>query len=441
MSRPLAAGFLGAALLLAAACSSRETPPPTSPSAAATTTDVATTTPSATASATSTGPAEFEGSRALDLIDHLANTIGPRVAGSAGEDTAVAYIRSQFEASGYSVEIFPFTFEDSPYRPATVKAGSSTITGFAMSGSASGSRSGPAVFVGLADDAGIAGRDLSGKVAIADRGTLLFADKLRNVQAAGAVALLIINTESNDLIGNVGAPGDSMAIGIAGANADVMREAARSGATVTIETATSGPTPSVDVIARATPDSSCKIIVGGHHDTVPGTPGAHDNGSGAAETLELARAFAADGVDEGLCFVTFGAEESGLHGSEALAQRLQASGDLPRYMVNLDTVGKGTSIDFIGTQSLTSAALTIAQSLGFPAEITQLSANVGSDHMSFERVGVPVLFIATNDFSNIHTPADTTSSLTPKIVEQTGDLAYAFIKQLLERVARGEGPS
>jgi hypothetical protein len=37
------------------------------------------------------------------------------------------------------------------------------------------------------------------------------------------------------------------------------------------------------------------VVVGAHHDTVPGSPGAGDNGSGLAGLLELARA--APGLD------------------------------------------------------------------------------------------------------------------------------------------------
>ena len=176
------------------------------------------------------------------------------------------------------------------------------------------------------------------------------------------------------------------------------------------------------------PGERCEVIVGGHHDTVPGAPGANDNASGTATVLELARAFAADGLDPGLCFATFGAEESGLHGSQALAARLQHEGTLPRLMVNLDVTGIGTSVQVIGSPQPAQRALELARQLGIPAERDELPANAGSDHASFARLGVPVVFFTSGDFQGIHSPADVAERVDPAELDRVGDLAYATIK-------------
>ncbi|MER3406071.1 MAG: aminopeptidase, partial [Chloroflexota bacterium] len=88
--------------------------------------------------------------------------------------------------------------------------------------------------------------------------------------------------------------------------------------------------------------------------------------------LELARAVAADGLDPRVRFVTFGAEESGLHGSQALAARLQNEGAVPHLMVNLDVTGIGTAVQVIGSPEPVQRAPDLARRLGIPAEREKL---------------------------------------------------------------------
>jgi Zn-dependent M28 family amino/carboxypeptidase len=166
---------------------------------------------------------------------------------------------------------------------------------------------------------------------------------------------------------------------------------------------------------------------------------ANDNGSGTATVVELARAFAADGtLDKGLCFATFGAEESGLFGSDALAKSLQDAGQLPRYMVNADVVGIGGGVNVTASAGLGERVLTHAQELGIDAELSELPANSGSDHMSFRQLGVPVVFIwANGSFPTIHTPEDVFEDIEVDELERVGDLNYAVIADLVAEVARG----
>lgn len=398
--------------------------------------------PSATppAVAAALGEPRFEGARAIEHLKKLSQDIGVRVAGSEAEQRTAKYIGDQFRASGYVVELAEFSFEGDPFRPSRVTVGGAVEPGFAMAGSPGAKISGGAVFVGLADVEGIAGRDLSGKVAIADRGVTRFAEKSAAVHAAGAVGLVIINNAEGDLLGNVLGTAIPV-VGITQASGVGLRKAADTGAQVTLETPDANVTKSVNVIARPAGGAKCLVIVGGHHDTVPGAPGAHDNASGTAETIELARAFAADGLDAGLCFATFGAEESGLHGSAALVDLLESRGELPKAMVNLDTTGTGTRVDLIGSPEITRQALAVAQALGVNAAIVELDAQFGSDHQSFANAGVPVIFFATNDFSNIHTPRDTLDTINTALYAGGGAVAYEVIGQLLKQVAPAQGRS
>jgi Zn-dependent M28 family amino/carboxypeptidase len=154
-------------------------------------------------------------------------------------------------------------------------------------------------------------------------------------------------------------------------------------------------------------------------------------------TVELARALATDGLDKGVCFVTFGGEESGLNGSQAFVERARVAGKLPKFMVNLDVVATGKTIELIGDRELQTRAERIGQKQGASVRLASEPANSSSDHASFRAAGVPAIFIAGDDYSMIHTPGDNLSVIVPATVEAIGDLALALIKELEVQVARG----
>ena len=86
------------------------------------------------------------------------------------------------------------------------------------------------------------------------------------------------------------------------------------------------------------------VIVGAHYDSVFGSPGANDNGSGMAATLALARRFAGAKPKHTLRFVAFVNEEppyflSGEMGSLVYARRCKERGDKISAMISLETIG------------------------------------------------------------------------------------------------------
>jgi len=85
-------------------------------------------------------------------------------------------------------------------------------------------------------------------------------------------------------------------------------------------------------------------LIGAHYDSVSGSPGANDNGTGVAAMLALARRFAARQPKHTLRFVAFVNEEppyflSGEMGSFVYAGRCKAHGDKISAMISLETVG------------------------------------------------------------------------------------------------------
>jgi len=86
------------------------------------------------------------------------------------------------------------------------------------------------------------------------------------------------------------------------------------------------------------------LLIGAHYDSVFGSPGANDNGSGVAATLALARRFANRKTQHTMRFVTFVNEEppyflSGEMGSLVYADRCKARGDKISAMISLETIG------------------------------------------------------------------------------------------------------
>ncbi len=94
------------------------------------------------------------------------------------------------------------------------------------------------------------------------------------------------------------------------------------------------------------------IIIGAHYDSVSGSPGANDNGSGVAAMLALARRFAVKQSERRLTqtphktlrFVAFVNEEpphflSGDMGSLVYARRCKNHGDMISAMISLETIG------------------------------------------------------------------------------------------------------
>jgi Zn-dependent M28 family amino/carboxypeptidase len=86
------------------------------------------------------------------------------------------------------------------------------------------------------------------------------------------------------------------------------------------------------------------VVIGAHYDTVQGCPGANDNATGVAATLELARRFAREPRPRTVRFVAFVNEEppffqTDLMGSVVYARAAKQRGDRIHAMLSLETIG------------------------------------------------------------------------------------------------------
>jgi hypothetical protein len=151
--------------------------------------------------------------------------------------------------------------------------------------------------------------------------------------------------------------------------------------------------------------------------------GADDNASGSAALLEAARnaaAVPANGRRRSLIFLWFSAEEAGMLGSEAYAARPTIPRDSIIAFLNLDMVGRNhaDSLWVIGSRRLSTQlgdAVTAANARQpRPFRLDYSRDVVGhpdrsycrSDHVSFARYGIPVVFFTTGHHAEYHLPSD-----------------------------------
>lgn len=169
------------------------------------------------------------------------------------------------------------------------------------------------------------------------------------------------------------------------------------------------------------------IIVGAHYDHVgmgdfaslaPGTiavhNGADDNASGTAAMLacgaELKRRLSSSLSHRTVLFIGFTGEERGLVGSQYYVDHPVFPIENTAAMINLDMVGRlrDNELTVYGTGSATGLEQLVDQANGgFGFDLFKVASGYGpSDHQSFYRVGVPVLFFFTGLHNDYHRPSD-----------------------------------
>jgi hypothetical protein len=193
------------------------------------------------------------------------------------------------------------------------------------------------------------------------------------------------------------------------------------------------------------------VVVGGHIDHEPpdpvsGTiyPGADDNASGTAMTVELARAVAG-GVGRPartVLFAAWNAEEQGILGSCAYVASPAYELAATRALLNMDAVGGGTAggLYLFGGASEPNSDLTrlMIRSMlahGIDGSVQSVSDPSRSDHKCFADNGVPILSaMSLHDERMVaHTPGDTIGNINIDDLDLAGRMIWAA----LEPLARG----
>ncbi len=353
--------------------------------------------------------------------------LGPRVAGTPVMDKASTYLLEEYRKAGYVAQVQTFTYSKYQDLGSTLTVSGTTIKGRALRDSPARKSTAPLVAVPNAGRAAdFASVDVRGAIAIVRRGEIPFLQKAQNAAAAGAVGLVIVNTSSGNFSGTLGAATPIPVLALSGEQGKPLLERTRSApleASLNVNTK-EGLVTGRNVVAHLEGATQPSVLLGGHYDSVVGSPGANDNASGTAVVLEIARNLSGTPLARQVWFVAFDGEEDGLHGSRAFVKTAQ-----PQFlsglkaMLNFDMVGVNNQLRVGGTSSLT--ALTKAAD----PSIQTFQTDAGSDHAPFAAAGVPVLFFYRGQEPNYHTPND--KEVDPRLLDETARVGLDVVKRLL----------
>ncbi|MCY7325738.1 MAG: M20/M25/M40 family metallo-hydrolase [Microbacteriaceae bacterium] len=284
---------------------------------------------------------------------------GNRAAGTSGYEASAVYVEQQLAAAGYATSRQPFSYDQFVVTSSAVERIAPSPRTYVdldeyyvMTNSGAGDVTAAvtAVDINLAGDrassSGCEASDFAGfpvgNVALIQRGTCAFADKVLNADAAGASAVIVFNQGNADdrlgvVAGTLGdvqleipAVGTSFAIGeeLAGLAGPTMRVAVDA-ELETIDT--------FNVLADSAGRTDRTVVVGAHMDSVAEGAGINDNGSGIASILETAIQLAESGDEptNRVRFAFWGGEEDGLVGSEHYVAQLSKK-DIQDHAVNLN---------------------------------------------------------------------------------------------------------
>ena len=183
-------------------------------------------------------------------------------------------------------------------------------------------------------------------------------------------------------------------------------------------------------------------------------PGANDNGSGTALTMELARVFAESGLefDATLAFVLWAGEEQGLIGARAHAMELfkdkvPVEGDFNSDIVGNSRGGDGStdaeSIRVYSEGPEDSMSRSLARYIARAAAVYVPSHKVrlmarpdrfsrGSDHTAFTQYGFPAVAFreSKEDFSRQHAATDTVDGVDVRYLAQNVRVNAAAVASL-----------
>jgi Zn-dependent M28 family amino/carboxypeptidase len=194
------------------------------------------------------------------------------------------------------------------------------------------------------------------------------------------------------------------------------------------------------------PDES--LVVGAHYDTIEECPGANDNGTGIAATLELARRFAARPQARSIRFVAFVNEEppyfqTARMGSHVYARAARDRREQIVGMLSMETIGYysdepgsqqypsplshlfpdvGNFIGVVGNLESTAFLARIREAFeahsSFPIQTAAIPSSMPgagwSDHWSFWEAGYPAVMVtdtAPFRYPWYHTPHDTAEKI------------------------------
>jgi Peptidase family M28 len=214
----------------------------------------------------------------------------------------------------------------------------------------------------------------------------------------------------------------------------MFQDAGCSGDNFSRQPVSSSPAP--NLICTLPGETDSEIIVGGHLDSIEAGMGAVDDWSGVALLPSLYQSLKTTPRRHRFVFVGFAAEERGLVGSLAFAEKLKRE-EVRRVhaMINLECLGLGPPEVWPSraNKHLLEAYSIVAGILHVEARGMNVDRVGDDDSHSFLRFGIPVLTIhsVTQETLRIlHHPADNLSAIHPDDYYTSYRLAAAYLAYL-----------
>lgn len=393
---------------------------------------------------------------------------GRRV-GDPGEEKAAAYIADQFKKNGLlpkgTADYFqPFTINDGkrvdPSTSLSINGNTlqygidfdvlSNSTNGKISGDASPSiqESNQPWFIDLAD-----ALDENKENPHFDLNNLL-AEKIKNANSKQASGIVFYNSTGQDIITFNGkdrsepTPFPVIFLKKTAANKHITDPS--STYHITSAVSLSPKTRSArNVVGWIDNGAPLTIVIGAHLDHLGfgedgnsmikgGTPaihnGADDNASGTASLIELSSALKKSKQKKfNYLLIAFSAEELGLNGSKYFVENPTISLNTVNYMINMDMVGrmndstKTITLGGYGTSPSWKNMIDGVKNKSFTIKYDS-SGTGPSDHTSFYRKDIPVLFFFTGLHTDYHKPSDDADKINYNGMAQV----VQFIQQLIE---------
>ncbi len=225
----------------------------------------------------------------------------------------------------------------------------------------------------------------------------------------------------------------------------------------------------VGVLEGAGPLADETVVLGAHYDHVGYGSfgslggkdaigkihfGADDNASGTTTLMELARRYGAmkDRQGRRLVFIAFSGEERGLLGSIHYCKEPLFPLDKTTAMINMDMVGRTKPVpsDWLGIAPYKDRLVVygtgtaegfakLVDEVGAKAEfkLSTLATGTGpSDHDSFYRKKIPVLFLYTGTHNEYHRPADVPEKINVPGMKKVADFVQLLADNLTTTEAR-----
>jgi Zn-dependent M28 family amino/carboxypeptidase len=426
-----------------------------------------------------------------------------RASGTPGYEASVAYVVEQLETAGYDVEVQSFMFEYEEVLEAALEQVSpasgetlvynvdfSIATGSADADVTANVEAVDVLFhtnpdttsTSGCEDADFAGFT-AGDIALIQRGTCTFHEKVINAQEAGAAGIIIFNegnTEERTELLFATAVGETAitipVFGLSFEQGQTFYELSLGDLTLHMAADIfTEQRETWNVIAELEGQRDDRVVVvGAHLDSVLEGPGIQDNGSGSAMILDLAIQMANLGIEpvNTVRFAWWGAEESGLLGSEYYVSQLTKRGTKDIAVnLNFDMVASPNFVRFVydgdagpgGSPVVEDVFLDYFASVGLAVEPTDFDGR--SDYGPFIDVGIPAggLFTGAEGIKSAeeaaiyggtadvaydpcyHAACDDIDNVNLVVLEQMADaaahatLTFAMTASAVQGTAQGQG--